>query len=133
MQLFPRFFPKTITKIIEQNKPVYYDLEGKIIVKKDSNLNVVPPISQPIHINLNADTTATITSKGEQVLKNDVEKVTPQVIPIAFKVMYSYCKTCKKQVELTKDYTIKETKNGKHFISGMGLCGHKCGQFTKGD
>ena len=131
MRLFPKFFPKTITKIIEQNKPTYYDLQGNIIVKANSNLNIIPSISQPIHYDLNADTTATILSKGEAVLKNDVEKVTPSVVPMAFTVAYSYCKTCKKQVELHKDYTKKLTKNNKLFISGTGLCGHKCGQFTK--
>ena len=122
--MFPKFFPKTIQKIIDKNKPTYYDLQGKII-----NLDNIPTISQPIQYDLQADTTATITTLGNKKLDNLTEKVIPRVIVGLF---FAYCTKCKLKRELSKGY-ISKTKNNKSILKGICVvCGHNCTQFVKG-
>lgn len=101
MRLFPRFFPKTIQKIIDERKPRYYDKDGKLI-DKYAVLPAVEPVPynipdriEPLY-NFNADTTATIQIGDKMSKEQDKVKVEqPQK-----DVITGYCVKCKEKREI---------------------------------
>lgn len=145
----PKFMPKTFEKIIDQNTPRYYDLKGNLIKKPDKKAPQEPPQvkeePKPDY-DFQADTTATITMKGEEYLKKvEVEEVpeqvleqaTPSVIPVTEKAEpkkeYNfYCTCCKKK---TPAINVKLTKTKNGLMHGKGncqFCKTNTGSFLKG-
>lgn len=134
-KIFKPFLPKYLTTLIERNKPTYYDINGHIIDKPQPNKTV----SQPIY-NFEADTTATITTKGIKAVEDETVKVQPSVVSEVLqtkeKTYMVYCMKCKEKKEL-KNVTINklDTSKGVKFFA-KGTCttcnNPKCSGFIKG-
>lgn len=152
----PLFFPKYLSKIVDENRPTYYDVDGKIIPRENSRK--ILPISQPIpQYNFNADTTATITPTPiSNVNKNIILKIDESIngepiieVKAERKVIelekeeiedehtediIGYCQKCKNKQVVINPITKKvQTRKGiKTHINGKcALCGGYCGGYIK--
>jgi hypothetical protein len=125
------FMKTRLSKIIDEQTPRYYNLQGKQIPKPSKTT-----ITQPIY-DLQADTTATIQIKPIQ--KEETKKVDEPISHIVEEKKQQhtiYCMKCKEKRQM-KDVTINkmETSKGiKFFAKGTcTVCNNtKCNGFIKG-